>query len=199
MKMISMLSPVLEVGLVKDIVESGVMRMRSKWLLSILVDMGWKLRTFVKPSLILFNFKHGMQHQTRGCNIKHRIKFNTNLLSPSWFPPMSGITSVAPRLLATIIGYYQQTQSEIEKLGLLRKIKKGEGKLTREYNRSIALARSITLAPLLSLHRSRSVVLTPSLNRTRSNAHDPLLNHVHGHVQSRTKCSNAPLLSCSNA
>jgi len=32
----------------------------------------------------------------------YRIKFSTNLLSPGWLPLMSGITSVAPRLLATI-------------------------------------------------------------------------------------------------
>ncbi|KAL9303651.1 hypothetical protein ACSQ67_020914 [Phaseolus vulgaris] len=101
---------------------------------------------------------------------------------------MSGITRVAPRLLATIIRYYQQTQSEIEKLGLLRKIKKGEGKLIVS-----TIAQSLSLARSLSLHCSRSIVLTPSLGRSRSNAHDPLLNHVHGHVQSRTKCSNAPL------
>ena len=99
---------------------------------------------------------------------------------------MSGVTSVAPRLLATIIGYYQQTQSEIEKLGLLRKIKKGEGKLTVS-----TIAQSLSLAPSLSLRRS----IAPSHNRSRSrsNAHDPLL--VHGHVQSRSKCSNAPLLN----
>ena len=163
--------------------------------LSILVDMGWKLWKFVKPSL-------SYSTSNTGCNIKHRIKFSTNLLSPGWFPLMSGITSVAPRLLATITGYYQQTQSEIEKLGLVRKIKKGEGKLTVS-----TIAQSVSLAQSLSLHRSIALaqMLTVHCSITFQMLYYSItfqMLHCQSRskcftAQSRSKCSNASLLSCS--
>ncbi|KAL9277137.1 hypothetical protein ACSQ67_025314 [Phaseolus vulgaris] len=110
MKMISMLSPVLEVGLVKDTMESS---------------------GYENEKQLRYPSGYGLEV----------VKF--------------------------------QTQYEIEKLGLVRKIKKGEGKLIVS-----TIAQSVSLAQSLSLHRSIALAQMLTVHSLNHVPNALLLNHV---------------------